>query len=133
VTTSIPDFEQKNTWQAADELIKRAQELVLADTYRVVTEWPIGKHGKLPIFPALAIPVEAKDDFVCPASHVTALKEAIPQVTKILIVGWRGVEAHAVELLKGLKQPNGISGVVVAGNYAAANEVAARLEAQAST
>lgn len=52
------------------------------------------------MFPALAIPVEAKQDFECPQGHVHTLKSFIPNVTKILIIGWRATEKPFLELLK---------------------------------
>ena len=56
--------------------------------------------------PALAIPTESKFSFVCPDEHVAKLRELIPQVEKILIVGWRAGEQHFLKELKaGLRKP----------------------------
>lgn len=54
-----------------------------------------------PILPAIAIPVQTKseDFFEWPRSHRTYLEELLPHVTKILIIGWRGKEAHFLSLL----------------------------------
>jgi hypothetical protein len=47
-------------------------------------------------FPALSIPVQSKthSDFECPPDHLHALRRALPAVTRVLIVGWRGLEEH---------------------------------------
>ena len=50
--------------------------------------------------PALAIPIARKSDFACPKEHLDYLKQRLPDVTKIVIIGWRASEAHVIELLK---------------------------------
>jgi hypothetical protein len=84
------------------EQIDRADELKITDRYRVVPplERPVGMIQNLPLFPAVAIPVETKRDFECPADHLDCLRTQLKAVRKILIVGWRGTEAHFLELLK---------------------------------
>ncbi len=134
VKTPIDNILNKNAWQVAHELIEKAEfGLELTDTYRIVSSHPIGTYDtapntRVPNYPALAIPVESKRDFACPGNHLDVLRECIPQITKVLIVGWRGVEAHFVELLRGLNRPTGIGGVVVGGQYEWGNEVAVRLQ-----
>lgn len=57
-------------------------------------------------YPALAIPTVSKSSFICPDEHIRILKEFIPKVTRILIVGWRGAERHFLEMLAdGLPKP----------------------------
>lgn len=55
-----------------------------------------------PILPAIAIPVQTKTDsfFEWPASHREYFEQLLPQVKKILIIGWRGQEAHFMNLLQ---------------------------------
>jgi hypothetical protein len=55
-----------------------------------------------PIVPAIAIPVQRKtaDFFEWPSSHRTYFEELLPRVTKILIIGWQGKEAHFLKLLR---------------------------------
>jgi hypothetical protein len=52
------------------------------------------------IFPALSIPVENKDEFSCPVYHIAFLKDLLPRVTKVITIGWRGMEADFLELLR---------------------------------
>ncbi|HUA10504.1 MAG TPA: hypothetical protein VMA83_00700 [Solirubrobacteraceae bacterium] len=80
---------------------------------------PIAAGGIAPggavLFPALAVPVAGKHAFECPASHVSALKDALPDVTRVLICGWRAAELHMIELLDAVsKRPLRLA--VVAGN-----------------
>jgi hypothetical protein len=52
------------------------------------------------VFPALSIPVEKKDEFSCPSEHVTALKGMLPNVTKMITIGWRATEAEFLNMLR---------------------------------
>jgi hypothetical protein len=52
------------------------------------------------LFPAIAIPVEKKSTFECPQQMLDELMALLPQVTKILIIGWRASETHFLERLK---------------------------------
>lgn len=50
------------------------------------------------LVPALSIPLERKDEFSCPETHIRKLEEVLPRVTKVLIIGWRATEAEFVKL-----------------------------------
>jgi hypothetical protein len=52
------------------------------------------------MFPAIAIPVEKKTQFVCPPSMLDQLVKLLPLVDKILSIGWRGTEEHFLQLLR---------------------------------
>ena len=81
-----------------------------ADTIQLLNMWAtVGSPAQADnlslgrtVFPAIAIPVQNKthSTFECPASHLTYLKELLPQVTKILIIGWQASEAHFLEMLR---------------------------------
>jgi hypothetical protein len=58
------------------------------------------------LVPALAVPIAGKMDFECPDEHIKVLTERLPQITHVLIIGWRGAEQHAIELLDGRGQPD---------------------------
>jgi hypothetical protein len=51
-------------------------------------------------YPALAIPVVTKQKYECPGDHINALAEALPNITKVLVIGWRGQETHFWEILQ---------------------------------
>ena len=53
--------------------------------------------------PAIAIPMQNKSDsdFACPKAHLKALAECLPQVTRLLTIGWRGAERHFLDVLNG--------------------------------
>jgi len=92
--------------------------LAISDSYEKVRpdmHFEDGTWG----YPALAIPVEKKSEFVCPPEHVTALADGVlPNVTKIITIGWRATEQNFLAMLK-----NPLTGVrgdvdlmVVSGN-----------------
>jgi hypothetical protein len=51
------------------------------------------------LFPAISIPVENKDEFSCPPDHVTALRDLLPKVTKMITIGWRATEEDFLKML----------------------------------
>jgi hypothetical protein len=93
-------LEGQNAWQICHELVDNAPTLKLTDRYRITTERPIAKIATQALFPAIAIPVETKRVFECPPEHLDCLRAHLPNVKKILIVGWRGTEEHFMGLLK---------------------------------
>lgn len=93
----------------------------------MVPEYPSGKFGGKPVFPAIAIPVERKDSFECPAEHLDVLRALIPTTTRLLVVGWRATEGRFVQMLAGELRRE-ISVVVVAGAPEHATEPIERLQ-----
>ena len=59
----------------------------------------VGSGGYPPCVPRLALPTATKDisDFACPEEHVTDLMRLLPNVTDVLIIGWKGAEGHFLE------------------------------------
>ncbi len=129
VITPIDALAAGNVWDVANELIDRAASLEISGNYHIVTSHPIGlltEPKRMPLFPALAIPVQKKYAFECPQDHLEQLRQCLLQTTKLLVIGWRGVESHFVDLLR-RTIPSGTPGLVVAGRKANAQEVVDRL------
>jgi len=56
------------------------------------------------ILPAIAIPVREKSEFACPDDHLYTLEHALPSVTHVLCIGWRGAELQFLDrFIKPLK------------------------------
>lgn len=55
--------------------------------------------------PAVAIPIASKADFVCPSSHIKALTDALTDIDRILVIGWRAQDEHLLKLLKDHLKP----------------------------
>ncbi|MGH8610613.1 MAG: SIR2 family protein [Gammaproteobacteria bacterium] len=85
----------------AHELIQQMAHVEFTDEYVVLDHHDIVNDRARVYFPAVALPVEQKVTFECPESHVNALRENLPHVTRILTIGWRGTENTFLDLLKG--------------------------------
>jgi hypothetical protein len=78
------------------------------------------------LFPALALPLRSKAQFDCPSEQVVALRDALPQVSALVTVGWRAQEQHFLaELTKGLSRPLEVH--VVSGTSTGGQRVRDRL------
>jgi hypothetical protein len=107
-------------------LIDHAASLESTKLYRLVGDHTGDGPGRA-WWPALAIPTVSKSTFTCPGDYLGAFRGLAPQVTKILIVGWRAAEQHFLkELADGVRTRVGVH--VVCENETAANEVIARLK-----
>lgn len=109
------DIRGQSNTDIAHKVIQNIHGITINQTYDKIDNYPPDPKYDVPRFPAIAIPVEVKNDFECPANHVAKLKEMIPQVDRILIIGWRATEKPFLQLLAAdLKLP--VKGLVVAGS-----------------
>jgi hypothetical protein len=90
------EIDQK---EAIEELIRNAESIETMPEFLRSKTFPVGRIKDRPVWPALAIPVRKKQSFVCPKDHLTCLEKLLPQTTKMIIVGWRGMEDHFVNML----------------------------------
>jgi len=118
---------QKDVWSLVHTLIEDANSLEITQDYRLVDQSPIHASDGSVLFPAIAIPVETKVNYECPDEHLEALHAAIPEVDKLMVIGWRAAETPFLEFLaNNLRQE--VQGFVVAGGSDAANETVHRLQ-----
>ena len=101
VVDGIPHYSDKPELSGAD-LIASAARLEFKE---VIHESEVKSHngpGHVTPHhvPAVALPIAEKREFVCPQEHLSFLNQALPKVTKIVIIGWRGAEANFTDLLK---------------------------------
>jgi len=107
-------------------LIEEGAYLQISDRFVMCAPDKMGVVDRKPVFPAIAIPVEKKNKFACPASHLDRLTDMLPDVSKILVIGWRATEAHFLALLKEHIRP-GVRLSVVAGGPADAEQTRNRI------
>lgn len=74
----------------------------------------VGDSARQVSIPAIAIPTRSKSTFETHQSHVNAFEAAGPQVDRLLIIGWRGIEQHVLERLKAIN-PHYVLGIVDPG------------------
>src|SRR5207237_5041547 len=72
--------------------IKGAENIKMTNTIRLDGNHPTTHINGVPAIPAIAIPIQNKNEVECPAGHMVALTRELPQIRKILIIGWRGTE-----------------------------------------
>jgi hypothetical protein len=76
-------------------------------------------EGRL-VFPALAIPVEGKDEFSCPTDHIERLRNLLPRATRVVTIGWRATEAGFLQMLHASR--GGADLMIVSGSTQGAEE-----------
>jgi hypothetical protein len=93
----------------------------------------LNEGAVLPCVPSLAIPMATKtdSDFACPAEHLNELRTRLGEVTDVLIIGWRGIEQHFLEMWRLVhatkKDPRINTIAVVDRSIDAGQEVVARV------
>jgi hypothetical protein len=111
-----------NDWAVAQRVMENAPSLKLTDEFEIMTQVPMARSAQgRALFPALAIPVEAKAHFECPQAHLTELEKLLPEVDKLLVIGWRGRERPFLDLLTRHVRRK-VNVMAVGGNPQAANE-----------
>ncbi len=82
----------------------------------------------LTCLPAIAVPLVTKDVFECPADHLSKLHSKLPEVTKILFVGWQGKDDRFLDILsrttQSLRHCMFVSGTEVEAKKVASNVMA---------
>ena len=111
--------------EVALALIETAPDLKISRRYRMLSGI-LGNTQLEPLFPALAIPVEAKQEYECPDEHLQTLNECLPKITKLLVIGWRASEDRFLDLLVNNLQ-KGVRMMAVAGGGAEAIGVLEKL------
>jgi hypothetical protein len=81
-----------------NEMIRDADKIERSSDFEIVNEIPAFNIGAQFVFPAITIPAEQKTKFSCPPSHIDMLKSLLPNVTKLLVIGWRGAENHFLQM-----------------------------------
>jgi hypothetical protein len=77
---------------------------------------PTGATSARDLVPALALPVDSKTEFIWPREQGEALDSLKATVTRLLTVGWRGLEPHFLPLLRPLVKGYGKVLVVAGGD-----------------
>jgi hypothetical protein len=126
VETEVITPNPKDHWSVVHEFIRRVAELRITNKFLLSPGIPTAVVGTLPVFPAIAIPVEKGKSFECPPALIEELTELLPHVTKLLIVGWRASEEHFLGLLRNQLR-RGVPMHVVAGSPEDAKDTKVRM------
>jgi len=90
--------ESADVRQIEHKIIGLGKKLALSPGQHLVTAGDSGKLEGHYTYPAIALPVETKNEFEFPEAHLNKLRSVIPEVTRVLIIGWRGTEEHFLKL-----------------------------------
>jgi len=135
IMSPVENARGRDQLQIATEIIDRRPDLVVDESYEIVSQslpdiqmgFPIGKSRDMPVLPALAVPVENKPGDELPPEHRKVLDECLPQVTKILVIGWRANESRFLDTLaKGIGNGHP-SFMIVSSTESSAREVGAKI------
>jgi len=125
----VRNFEASdwNQMNMIPEIINKTPTLdINGNTFEIVHPDPFSRPFHKPLFPALSIPVEIKSGYECPQEHQKALKDCLPQVTRVLIIGWRASENQFLKTLAdGL--PKNASIMVVSRDEGSASLIVSRI------
>jgi hypothetical protein len=124
------DIVGKSWRQIRQEFINVAGHLEVAPHWEVINGPPehliLGRRPDQLLYPAIAIPVEAKPDFECPDEHVRALKEVIGLgVERLLVIRWRASEQRFLDMLRERKP---LMAMIVTADASSGAEPAKNLE-----
>lgn len=76
----------------ASHVIDNAQRLDVNPSIDLVSRYQLARGGAGPIIPALSIPVATKSVYECPELFQVELMDALSQVDKVLMIGWKAGE-----------------------------------------
>lgn len=109
-------------------LIEYAAEIRPADEYVWLDKGEGVIEDARVLLPALAIPTTVKPSFECPREHLERLRMLLPEVDRVLVIGWRATEAHFLALWQGVVS-HAVTGFIVNGSSEEATQTAQRLAA----
>lgn len=115
IPQAVPECERrsKSAWVGLSGELGRylppmAAELQLTDRFTPYSEVPDELEIGRGIIPAIAVPTVQKDNFECSPAQLNRLAALLPGVTRLLIVGWRGMEDHFLALWKDATRQQGL-------------------------
>jgi hypothetical protein len=82
------------------QMVDKAMEIRISDTFVPFAHPNADVIDGKPLVPALAIPMTGKDSFEMPADHLVRLREWLPDVDRVLVIGWQGQDPNLLDLLK---------------------------------
>jgi hypothetical protein len=125
VTSPSFDADPSKGREIVHHLIDHAAELEFTPFFRLTNQYPPERSEKppwIPLFPALAIPVQSKQQYTCPDLHTSVLAEKLPEITKLLVIGWRAADKSFTDTLSAMIL-RGTPGLVVSSTTQSADHI----------
>jgi len=97
----------QNEQSVAEETIRHAPELDISGFGWADASWRsvVASRGanQTIAVPAIAVPTAGKYAFECPPAHVDRFVGEVTAIDRLLVIGWRATEPHALALLAQLR------------------------------
>jgi len=81
----------------ASRVIDKAPQLDVNPPIDLAPHFPLARWGNDAIIPALSVPVATKSVYECPPEQQQALLEVLPDVDRVLMIGWKAREKRLLE------------------------------------
>jgi hypothetical protein len=111
----------------SEEVIDKASELKIDQSFHLIQRHRIPVLDDKPTIPALSIPVASKSDYEAPNEQTEALVECLPEITKVVVIGWRGAENQFSSTLAATAGNNHVQFLVVSQNDESAGKICERI------
>jgi hypothetical protein len=105
------------------EVIDRASALKINESFHLVQRHHIPVLDDKPTIPALSIPIASKSDYEAPSEQTRALVEYLPEVDRVVVIGWRGSEDKFSETLASVAVNNRPRFMVISRNRDSAADI----------
>jgi len=123
-----PPIDVKRSPEAVSaEVIDRASALKINGSFYLVHRHHIPVLDDKPTIPALSIPVASKSDYEAPSEQTRALTECLPEVDRVVVIGWRGSEVLFSETLASVAGKNRPRFMVISSNRESAADISGRI------
>lgn len=110
-------YEFKYDFDRIEQMLESNFELVYSDSKKILlTNSSYSETDFDYYFPQLLLPMKNKDEFIMPNSQIKLLEEITPNVSEILIIGWKGNEEKFNALLKTYLKDRDISVTIVSSD-----------------
>ena len=89
-------------YQGSLEIVNNSFE-VMPSFGSLPSDWATKPAPQVLVIPALAVPLQNKATYLCPAGHVDEMRRLMPMVDRILTIGWKAGEPDFVGELSATK------------------------------
>jgi len=111
----------------ASRAIDKASQLDVNPPIDLAPHFPLARWGNDAIIPALSVPVATKSVYECPPEQQQALLEGLPDVDRVLMIGWKAREKRLLESMAELMKKN-LRIMIVSSSEGKASELVIRLQ-----
>jgi len=113
--------------EIASRIIDKAPQLDVNPSIDLASHYPLARWGNDALIPALSVPVATKSVYECPPEQQQALTDALPDVDKVLVIGWKAGEKRFLESMAERMKRN-VRIMIVSSSEGKASELVIKLQ-----